>query len=202
MEKILIKMGLYDAIPTVYFSNNENERKEVIYNTRDDLIKQITAFKNRFESYAKFALASIYETFSKEDMQNVLKLQANYMKTSFIENLGNGEFKMTELPSQVQTAPIFGMLVEDFNHDGNVDILTVGNDYGNEISVGRLDAFNGLLLTGNGKGNFEPISLQNSGFYVPGDAKALAKIKNQKGENLIISTQNRGELKVFKMKSN
>jgi len=44
------------------------------------------------------------------------------------------------------------MQVDDYDGDGNLDILMNGNDYGTEVSVGRYDALNGLLLKGNGKG--------------------------------------------------
>jgi hypothetical protein len=45
------------------------------------------------------------------------------------------------------------MLVSDWNADGNLDLLLSGNDYGNEISIGRLDAGMGEVLLGDGKGN-------------------------------------------------
>lgn len=37
------------------------------------------------------------------------------------------------------------MLAEDFDGDGNLDILINGNDYGTEVSVGRYDACNGII---------------------------------------------------------
>jgi hypothetical protein len=89
------------------------------------------------------------------------------------------------------------MLVEDFDADGNLDVLMVGNDYGNEVSVGRLDAFNGLLLKGDGLGNFKPATLSESAFCVSGDAKGLVRVTNSNGNPLIMATQNRADLKTF-----
>ena len=191
--------GLYDAIPTVFFPDKDKERHEVPFHTRDDLIKQITAFKTRFDDYNKFATADIYGILSKSDVKDALILKANNMNSSYIENLGKGNFKINSLPIQVQTAPVFGMLVEDFNGDGNLDILMVGNDFGNEVSVGRLDAFNGQLLFGNGKGAFKTSTLNQSGFLVGGDAKGLVSITNAQGNPLIMATQNRGKLKSFSL---
>ena len=121
------------------------------------------------------------------------------MQSSYIENLGKGDFKITALLMSAQTAPIFGMLVEDFDNDGNLDVLMVGNDFGNELSVGSLDAFNGLFLSGNGKGGFIQKNLAKTAFLVSGDAKGLVRIKNASGNNLIMSTQNRGKLQTFSM---
>ena len=78
------------------------------------------------------------------------------------------------------------------------DILITGNDYGNEIFNGRYDALNGLLLCGNGKGDFEPMTMQQSGIIIPGDGKSLAKLQASDSALLVISGQNRGKLGLFK----
>lgn len=191
--------GLYDAIPTVFFPDKEQKRKEVTFHGRDDLIKQITLFRERFDNYNKFASTDIKGVLSDEELQGALIIRANQVNTSYIENLG-GNFKITALPIQVQTAPIYGMLAEDFDADGNLDVLMVGNDFGNEVSVGRLDAFNGLLLAGNGKGSFTPKTMAQSAFYVSGDAKGLVRVSNSGGKSLMMATQNRGILKTFSFK--
>jgi hypothetical protein len=74
----------------------------------------------------------------------------------------------------------------------------VGNDYGTEVSVGRFDAFNGLLLKGDGKGNFMSQTIAQTAFCVTGDAKGLVRINNPAGKPLMMATQNLGALKVFK----
>ena len=194
--------GLYDAIPTVFFPDAEQKRHEVPFHVRDDLIKQMTVLKQKFDNYKKYASADIKGILTDDDLKDALILKANNMNTSYIENLGEGKFKIKTFPIQAQTAPIFGMLVEDFDADGNLDVLMVGNDFGNEVSVGRLDAFNGLLLTGNGKGDFTPQNLSKSAFGVGGDAKGLVRITNSAGNPLMMATQNRGALKSFNLKNN
>lgn len=194
--------GLYDAIPTVFFPDAEQKRHEVPFHVRDDLIKQMTVLKQKFDNYKKYASTDIKGVLSDDYLKDALILKANNMNTSYIENLGEGKFKIKPLPIKAQTAPVFGMLVEDFDADGNLDVLMVGNDFGNEVSVGRLDAFNGLLLTGNGKGDFKPQSLAKSAFGVGGDAKGLVRITNSAGNPLMMATQNRGALKTFSLKNN
>jgi hypothetical protein len=190
--------GVYDAIPTVFFRNKEGKRNEVTFHGRDDLAKQMNTIRKKFYNYQSFANAGINDVLSAEDLQDALILKANYLKTSYIENLGKGEFKISALPIQTQTAPINGMLVEDFDSDGNLDVLMVGNDFGTEVSVGRFDAFNGLLLKGDGAGNFKAKSLTETAFCVSGDAKGLVRVSNPQGKPLIMATQNRAEMRTFK----
>jgi hypothetical protein len=189
--------GNFDAIPTVFYRNKEGKRIEVTFHGRDDLGKQMNTIRRKFDKYYKFANAGIYDILSAEELQDALILKANYLKTSYIENIGEGKFKISALPIQAQTAPINGMLVEDFDADGNLDVLMVGNDFGNEVSVGRLDAFNGLLLKGDGSGKFKVVSLSESAFCVSGDAKGLVRVTNPLGKPLIMATQNRSDLRSF-----
>lgn len=189
--------GFYDAIPTVYYKDLENKLKEFPYNTRDDLAKQFIQTRQRFQNYAKFSQATIKEILKPEELKDALILKANWLESSYIENKGKGVFEIRELPIQAQFAPIFGMITQDFDQDGNLDVLLTGNNFGAEVSVGRNDALNGLLLKGNGKGNFAPISLEKSGYCVTGDAKSLVKIMNQQGKLLTITSQNKNTLKFF-----
>jgi hypothetical protein len=92
------------------------------------------------------------------------------------------------------------MVVDDFDGDGNLDVAISGNDFGTEVSTGRYDAFNGLILKGDGKGNFKPLTLQQSGVYIPGDGKALVKLRGAKGNYLLAATQNRNVMKIFELK--
>ncbi len=168
--------------------------------TRDDLFKQMISMRRKFTNYKDFATSTIDKILSKEDLAGALKVEVNYLKTSIFINKGNGEFEMRALPIEAQFAPINGILVEDFDGDKNVDVLMVGNDFGNEIYTGKLDAFNGLLLKGDGKGNFRTSLPSENGFYVAGDAKDLVKVKSSKGKILIFASQNRNKLMVFRKK--
>lgn len=189
--------GFYDAIPTVYFKDQEGKPQEFPYNTRDDLAKQFIQTRQRFQNYAKFSQATIKEILKPEELQKALVLSANWLKSSYVENKGAGQFEIKALPIQAQFAPVFGMIAQDFDQDGNLDILLAGNDFGVELGTGRNDALNGLLLKGNGNGNFTPISLEKSGYCVTGDAKALVKVMNPQGQLRTITSQNKNILRVF-----
>jgi hypothetical protein len=54
-----------------------------------------------------------------------------------------------------------------------------------------------MVLLGDGSRNFKPMGSAQSGFYVPGDAKALVRI-SAGGDDFFIASQNRDSLKVFR----
>jgi enediyne biosynthesis protein E4 len=189
--------GRYDAIPMVYFPDEQGQRSLVPFHGREDLMKEVIQMRARFPYYRNFANATADSLFKPEELKNALILKANYCQSSYVENLGNGKFKITPLPTQAQFSPINGMVADDFDNDGNLDVLLVANDYGNETSTGRYDAANGLMLKGNGKGQFVPLNQNKTGFYVPHNAKGLAQLTNANGRRLLVATQNRAAVRVF-----
>jgi hypothetical protein len=137
-----------------------------------------------------------------QQRQGALKLQANYFSSVFLKNNGNGKFTAIPLPVQAQISILDGMTVGDYDGDGNLDVVLNGNDYGTEPIIGRYDALNGLLLKGDGKGNFTPLSISQSGIYIPGDGKALVALRGSRGKTLLAASQNKGPLKIFQLKQN
>ncbi|OOG77460.1 VCBS repeat-containing protein [Algoriphagus sp. A40] len=178
--------GIYNSFPSHFW---------------DDLNGQSPMFRRKFDRYKYFALSTEASFFTEEEKKDVLILTGNYDRTVWVENLGNGKFQVHELPVMAQIAPTNGIVTDDVNSDGFFDILMVGNDYGNEIFIGRLDASIGLLLLGDGKGNFKAANPRESGFVVPGDAKALVKLSSAQGAPIYFASQNRGKLLAFKTAS-
>ena len=177
--------GDYQAYPTHFW---------------DDLIGQSPMFRRKFDRYKYFALSTDQTFFTEEEKKDVRVLTGNYDRSAWVENLGNGKFALHELPWKAQLAPMNGMLAEDVNQDGFLDLVQVGNDYGNEVFIGRLDASVGWVFLGDGKGGFTSIPARESGFVVPGDAKALVKLARGGGEALYIASQNRSKLLAFSAK--
>jgi hypothetical protein len=189
--------GSIDPVLACYMLAEDGQMKLFPMHTRDDLSAQMIRYRKQFRRYLPYGLATIEEVLSAEDLEGALVLEANHFASSYFENLGNGKFKVTPLPVQAQVAPVFGMLSRDFDGDGHLDVLLVGNNYGTEVFTGRYDASIGLLLRGDGKGNFRPQPVGQSGFFVGGDAKGIAFLYGSKGEELILVTQNQDSLRVF-----
>ncbi|MFZ9589437.1 MAG: VCBS repeat-containing protein [Chitinophagaceae bacterium] len=192
------KNGSYDAFISCYFPDSTGKRQEYFYHSKDDMQKQLILIRRKFEFYGDYGKATVKDVFTPEEMKDVNVLTANYMKSVWIENLGNQQFKMHELPMQAQFAPLYGMQAMDVNGDKLTDLVLTGNDFGMETSQGRADAFNGLVLLNDGNKKFKSIGFEESGFLVPGDARALAAV-NVSGTNYLVSTENRKALRFFKM---
>lgn len=193
--------GSIDPVLSCYtrVSLDSDERKLYPIHFWDELNSQSPKFRKKFKRYSQFSSVTLEELFTEEEQKDAVVLDANYMATSYVQNLGNGKFKLSALPMLAQIAPVNGIVVDDVNQDGNLDIVMVGNDYGNEVFIGRYDAFTGLVLLGNGVGEFEVMPSLESGFYVGGDAKSLVKI-TQNDHDLFLASQNRDSLKVFARK--
>ncbi|MEB2774510.1 VCBS repeat-containing protein [Algoriphagus sp. D3-2-R+10] len=189
--------GSVDPVTFAYYKDREGNYNSFPSHFWGDLYGQSPMFRRKFERYKLYALTTEQSLFSEQEREGALILTGNYDKTAYIENLGNGKFKVSRLPTLAQVAPVNGLTTGDINGDGFLDVILVGNDYGNEIFVGRLDAHLGLVLLGDGKGEFTPMSPQESGFMVPGDGKALVKIASAQGNPLLVASQNRGKLLMF-----
>jgi len=167
----------------------------------DELNTQSPLFRRKFKRFKNYARATMDQLLTEEEKKGALVLQANDLKTSYLENLGKGHFKLKALPVQVQVAPVNGMVVGDFNGDANLDVAMVGNNFSNEVFAGRYDAFTGLVLLGDGRGEFDVVESAESDFYVPHDAKGLASVF-VRGNLVLMATQNRDSLRCFQSKVN
>ena len=194
--------GSYDAVPAIFLpsSMEDKTKREYPVHVRDDMVKQMIGFRSKFQNYRSYALAGFDQMFTKDELKDAQQLTANDFSHCIIINEGDGKFKMSKLPSVTQISCINGMIADDFDQDGNADLLINGNDYGTEVSVGRYDACSGLFLRGDGKGGFSPMSILQSGIYIPGNGRALAKLTNKNGQCLVAATQNRGPLKLYLVK--
>ncbi len=158
---------------------------------------QIPELENKINSHNEFARMNLGKVYGTEALKNALNLHAHTFASSYIENLGDGNFKLSPLPTRAQISNTNAILVSDFNNDGSPDILLAGNLYGSEEQTVRIDAGVGLLLTGNGQGAFEPMPPDVSGFYAGGDVKDMKFIRLG-GEFFIAVSRNGGQPSLIK----
>ncbi|MDE3182191.1 MAG: VCBS repeat-containing protein, partial [Bacteroidota bacterium] len=196
--------GTYDAILSLYLpaSQTDTAKKDFPSESRDDIIKEMPGLRKRYPNYKSFAVSAMDSLFPANERKGALQLHANYFSSAFIRNDGKGRFTIVPLPTPAQFSVLNGITVGDYDGDGNLDVLINGNDYGTEPIIGRYDALNGLLMKGDGKGNFTPLSILKSGIYIPGDGKSLVQLRSSKGKLLVAASQNKGPLKVFELRRN
>ena len=195
--------GSFDAVPSLYLPATLEENSpwlEFPAHGRDDMIKQMIGTRVKFQNYKSFAHAIIDSILTPEKMKGAIKLTANYMASAYIQNDGSGHFTIKSLPMMAQFSALNGMVADDFDGDGNLDIAINTNDYGTDPTMGRYDALNGLVLKGDGTGSFVPLSARQSGIFINGNGKGLGRIRGTDNRYLLVATQNRGPLQVYKDK--
>ncbi|MEO0469607.1 MAG: FG-GAP-like repeat-containing protein, partial [Bacteroidota bacterium] len=171
--------------------------EEYATHSLDALHAQLVSTRQRYIYYADYGRTKAKELFPKQEWEGVEVFKATHFASTYFENLGNGRFKATALPIEAQIAPVYGMLSRDLNADGHPDLLLVGNSYASETQSGWYDASIGLALLNDGQGHFSPLSANESGFFVPGDAKSLVEIVTGEENSLILAAENRGPLRAF-----
>jgi hypothetical protein len=193
--------GGYDAIPSVFLEDRTGALKEFPAQGRDEVIERMPSMKKRFRDYKSFATATFDEIFPPENRKDGIRLKATMLQSCYLRNDGNGKFTMIPLLNEAQVSALNGMATDDFDGDGNLDLLINGNDFGTEVTIGRYDALNGLLLKGDGAGKFSPLSIQQSGIYIPGNGRALITLRGSKNELLVAASQNKAPLKLFSLRN-
>ena len=166
---------------------------------RDMMIKQMPILKKKFVYYTDYGKATMTEVFPQSELDAAMQFSANTFATSWFENR-EGKFVQHELPIQSQFAPVNEIDVDDFNADGKLDILLVGNSSTPDVETGRYDAGNGTLLLGEGSGQFNVVPNKESGFWATREARDLAKVKLANGKTLFLIANNNDILEGFVLK--
>jgi len=159
--------------------------------------EQMPIIAEKFKTYEEFGEADLRDVYG-DKLDRALHLKAKNFASSVLYNEGNGSFKLVELPIKAQFAPINGIIATDFNYDGNKDLLFAGNLFNAEVETGRADAGRGLLMLGNGLGDFEDVSIKEAGFLAHLDAKDLALLETGQGiGRLIIVANNNSGMQIY-----
>ncbi len=181
--------GRIDPIFGIFLAN-----KEVPIHPLGTLTEQIVQFKKRFTQFKLYATTDLQNLFTATERKNAQHLQVTELRSGIAINDGKGNFTFQPLPFAVQQAPTNDLLIYDFNADGILDLLLVGNFYPNESIFGQSDASYGNLLLGKGNLAFEPHPITKTGLYLDGDMRKILLLPQQK---LLIATQNQGAVMTF-----
>jgi hypothetical protein len=167
---------------------------------RDELLQVIPSLRNRFRSYHDFGASRIQDVFPAKQLRQATVLQARDFATSVALNNGDGTFTLRPLPVEAQFAPVYATLVDDFDGDGHPDLLLAGNLYGVVPVLGRYDASYGLLLRGDGTGQFRAVDMAADDLVIAGQVRHLAWLdgSGHAAERLIVAARNDTTLQVLR----
>jgi hypothetical protein len=157
---------------------------------RDDLIRSLPFLRDRYQSYRDYARQTVAEVFPKNELDEAVVKNAYTFATSLVRNNGDGTFTVERLPLEAQIAPVYGILAGDFEGDDKTDVLMAGNFDGVKPELGKMSAGYGVYLRGDGAGHFTPVPELESGFFVPGQARDIQRVRTRAGYIYIVSRNN------------
>jgi len=164
---------------------------------RESMTEQMAFLRRKLSRYASYGKMTFSDLMPEESLDGALVFHSSWLTSAYLENTGNGTFKIQALPTQAQLSPLFGIALTDLNYDGNLDLVGIGNCYASETLTGLYDAGIGVCMYGDGVGNFTPVNPNVSGFFVDKDAKALGVLYGPGSKPLWLATSNQNKLLVF-----
>lgn len=163
---------------------------------KDVLIKQIPSLKKKFIYYKDYAKATIEDVLTEKQLKESKVLKSYIVKSGWWENT-NGNFSFHDFKNPAQASPVYGIIADDLDGDGNIDVLLAGNKYGMEVETGRLDAGVGVFLKGDGQGGFTWVKNTDSGFWAQKDVRDIALLIGPGNKKRIVVANNNDDLQIF-----
>lgn len=180
--------------PVIGYTKKDGEYPVAV---RDELLLPFKFLRSKFPAYRDYAGSTIQDIFGN-NLDGAEKKEIYMMQSVLLDNSGDGNLRVEPLPDKAQFAPIYAIEADDFNSDGNLDLLVAGNFYPVKPAVGgRYDASYGWFLKGNGDGNFTAVEPEKSGFIIRGQARDIGIISKSDSTSLILTAINNEDLKLF-----
>lgn len=154
-----------------------------------------------YKRFKDFSEEPVQQLVDREKLESSVHKQVDTFASIALINDGEGGYSSFELPKIAQISPINDSMLQDFDSDGNLDLLIAGNLFETEPNIPRADAGKGLILKGDGEGHFTPIPTAVSGFHAPKDAKKIIMIKTPNGRSVIVANYNE-RFDLFRLTSN
>ncbi len=208
------KLKAFPGKPLTMFVNDfdQNGKSECIINwyapldsvahpfaTKTELTAQLPGLKKQILKYVDYGNKTYEDLFPTEIRSHSLRYEANYLQSAILWN-NNGSFALQELPLEAQISPVFGIVADDLDGDGKMDIWLGGNFYALKPQVGRFNASKGVYLKGNGGRSFTYMPPLQSGIKVEGEVRDAGVIQVNGSKHLIVARNNTGVLLFEKRK--
>jgi hypothetical protein len=162
--------------------------------------RQISFIRHRYNGYEEFAKATLQDIYGEQMLKASLHYKVNTFAHHWIENKGNGVFKMQKLPNWAQLSSINA--IAEIRDKNSTAFIVAGNLYGSEAETPRNDASIGLVLKSDAKGEIRVIPPSESGLAVKGEVKAISKIKLASGKDGFLFAINNDSLKLVELDLN
>ena len=168
---------------------------------RNELAAQMpNLIKPKFIRYRQYARALLEEVLDVKKLRAAQKLEVQYLESCWFENK-NGQFVPHPLPLEAQISCTKRIVLHDFTNDGRPDLLLFGNDSNNNPETGPYDASKGILLAGDGKGNWRYIPNAQHGLWANGEVRAAELLRTASGKKALVIGFNKGHVRAWNLEN-
>ena len=144
----------------------------------------IPFLRDKFTSYRAFAQASLEEIYGADRLGEATRLEVTTLASMVLRNQGGARFTAEPLPWEAQLSPAFGVVAEDFDRDGWMDLFVAQGQTVAQRETGRQTGGMAVLLRGVGDGRFAAVPPAAGGLVWRGDVRAAALLD---GDTLVMT---------------
>jgi hypothetical protein len=168
---------------------------------RHDLVMVLPYLKKKYLKYEDYKLQGVEDIFTEAQLSKAVKLDAYELRSCVFINDKKGGFIKQALSSEAQLSAVYAIAANDIDGDGNTDIVMAGNFYESKPEVGIYDASYGVMLKGDGRGNFQAIKGTASGLHIQGAVRDITPIKTN-NKTLLLVAKNNAQAEIKELKKN
>jgi hypothetical protein len=163
------------------------------YPSRDELAEAMPQVKKKFIRYHDYAIARLDDIFSRDQQKGMQMLEVKHLKNAWLENTGDGKWRLHDLPVAAQFSAIQGAVIDHFDGSGGNEVFCAGNFYPFRVQLGREDAGKGLLLQWDKKNGFVSKGYASTGVWIDGDIRDMLGCSlGEKGKAIVVSKNSAG----------
>ena len=167
---------------------------------KEELVAQMPGLRQTILTYKDYGNKTYDSLFKPEVREKSIPYKVNYLESAVLWNEGNS-YSLAALPLEAQVSPVFCIVADDLDGDGNPDIWLGGNFYSLKPQVGRHDASRGVFLKGGLNKSFIYQPQQHDGLYVEGEVRDAAIISSKQSKRLIVA-RNNAKVLLFQKRKN
>ena len=156
---------------------------------KQTLLKQLPSLRKILLTYDVYKDKRMEDLFSKEVLSRNLVLEVHELETSLFVNQGNGIFAKKELPSEIQSSPVYAIEVLE-DRVGNIHLFAGGNQSKIKPEIGINMGSYGWHVVIDDSGLMEIIKPSDSGFFLKGEIRDIQVLNSKDGQVILVAKNN------------